>query len=320
MNPLRIAICGFGRFTKKRILPVLNKSSRFEVIAIVGKGYKESEDKKLLWFETIDELFQSTMIDCIYIATPNYLHASQTIKCLKKGVHVFCEKPMAINSVDCKQMIFEAEKNKLQLSIGHMLRYSTAINKVKNLIENNILGVIHSLKILFNYDVKYNQRSWAISKEYSGGGALIDAGVHCIDTIQYLINEDIKIEDCKLGLIDKSLIEHEIESNFTVKNIKCSMQVNSNKDYLSHLEIFSDNGLLTLENFASTSSSVKFKFVSSDNKNISEYIDVEDTYQNQMDDFADNINSFQPDLSNTFQALNNIKVVEKIYEILKIVN
>ena len=98
------------------------------------------------------------------------------------------------------------------------------------------------------------------------------------------------------------------------------MQVNSNKDYLSHLEIFSDNGLLTLENFASTSSSVKFKFVSSDNKNISEYIDVEDTYQNQMDDFADNINSFQPDLSNTFQALNNIKVVEKIYEILKIVN
>ena len=150
--PIKIAICGFGRFAKKRILPAINKSDKLELAAIIDRDLDKFKlPANVLRFNSVNELLNSSGIDSVYIATPNYLHASQTIKFLKKGFHVLCEKPMAINKNDCLMMIQTAKENNLQLSVGHMLRYSDSINKVRDLIKSNKLGTILSLELVLKY-------------------------------------------------------------------------------------------------------------------------------------------------------------------------
>ena len=187
-QPIKIAICGFGRFAKKRILPALNSTSKLKLAGIIDRDTNILQlPNNVLRFRSFNEMLNSSDIDCVYIATPNYLHASQTIESLKKGLHVICEKPMAINKNDCLKMIQTAKDKKLQLSVGHMLRYSDAINEVRNLIDSNSLGKLLFIEVIFNYDMKFTKRNWANSIEYSGGGALIDAGIHCIDVIQFFV-------------------------------------------------------------------------------------------------------------------------------------
>jgi predicted dehydrogenase len=320
-QPIKIAICGFGRFAKKRILPALNATAKLELAAIIDRDSNKLKlPNNVLRFNSINEMLNSSGIDSVYVATPNYLHASQTIKCLKKGFHVICEKPMAINKNDCLKMIQTAKENNLQLSVGHMLRYSDAINKVRDLIKSNTLGKLSSLELFFNYDIKFTERDWADSRKYSGGGALIDAGIHCIDVIQFLLGTNIKLKNIDSIKANKKNIENEIKCSFLSGDINCSIKINSNMKYDSSLIVNSLNGKLILKNFASTSGSVDINFISSKNsiKNYLIEVDVTRTYLKQIDDFANSISSGKPDYNYAEQATEAIGMVEKIYEISKL--
>jgi predicted dehydrogenase len=315
-RPLKIAICGFGRFAERRIIPALEKTSKIELVAVIDRGSRASKlPKNILRFKSFDEMLKSTLIDCVYIATTNYLHAPQAIECLKNGLHVLCEKPMAINKSDCSQMIDAAIKFNVQLSIGHMLRFSPAIIKVRDLMNIGTLGKINSLELFFNYDIKFTERSWAKSKNNSGGGALMDAGVHCIDTIQFLLDSDIKLKNVKMFNIDNNKIEQGIKSTFDAGDTHCLIEVHSNKEYFSCLVINSENGKLKLENFASTDSKVLINFTSirENVKNQSFTIDVANTYLNQIENFVNTITSGKTDLKSAEQAEKAIELIETIY-------
>ena len=320
-KPIKIAICGFGRFAKKRILPALNTTSKLELAAIIDRDSNLLQlPNNILRFRSFNEMLNSSDIDSVYIATPNYLHASQTIECLKKGFHVICEKPMAINKNDCLKMIQTAKDKKLQLSIGHMLRYSDAINEVRELINSNTLGKLSSLELFFNYDVKFTERDWANSRKYSGGGALIDAGIHCIDVIQFLLGTNIKLKNVDSFRANKKNIENEIKCSFLSDDINCSIKINSNKQYESSLVINSSNGKLILKNFASTSGLVDIDFVSNKTaiNNHLIRVDVTKTYLNQIDDFANSISAGKLNYHHAEQATEAIGIIEQIYEISKL--
>ncbi|MDC0182763.1 Gfo/Idh/MocA family oxidoreductase [Nitrosomonadales bacterium] len=320
-QPIKIAICGFGRFAKKRILPALNITSKLKLAAIIDRDTNISQlPNNVLRFRSFDEMLNSSDIDCVYIATPNYLHASQTIESLKKGLHVICEKPMAINKNDCLKMIQTAKDKKLQLSVGHMLRYSDAINEVRNLIVSKSFGKLSFIEVIFNYDMKFTKRDWANSREYSGGGALIDAGIHCIDVIQFLLGTSIKLKNIDSFRANKKNIENEIECSFLSDDISCSIKVNSNKQYESSLILNFSNGKLNLKNFASTSGFIDIDFVSNKTSinNYLKKIDVTKTYSNQIDDFANSISSGKPNYHNAEQATEAIGIVEQIYGVAKL--
>tara|TARA_B110000014_G_scaffold202021_1_gene151807 strand:- start:171 stop:1154 length:984 start_codon:yes stop_codon:yes gene_type:complete len=319
--PIKIAICGFGRFAKKRILPAINTSDKLELAAIIDRDLDKFKlPANVLRFNSVNELLNSSGIDSVYIATPNYLHASQTIKFLKKGFHVLCEKPMAINKNDCLMMIQTAKENNLQLSIGHMLRYSDSINKVRDLIKSNKLGTILSLELVFNYDIKFTERDWVDSKKYSGGGALIDAGIHCIDVVQFLLDTSITLKNIDYMKANEKNIENEIKCSFLSEDINCSIKINSNMKHETSLVIISSSGKLILKNFASTSGSVQINFLSSTNPSKSYVIevDVTRTYLNQINNFANSISSGKYDYSHAKNATEAIGIIEEVYETSKL--
>jgi UDP-N-acetyl-2-amino-2-deoxyglucuronate dehydrogenase len=124
------------------------------------------------------------------VCTPNGLHATHSILALEHGIHVLCEKPMSIRSVDCKAMIATAEKANKKLFIVKQNRYNPPVAAVKNLIDNNKLGKIYSVHVscIWNRNTAYYDNAWRGTKNLDGG-ILFTQYSHFIDLLYYLIGD-----------------------------------------------------------------------------------------------------------------------------------
>ncbi|HOB20186.1 MAG TPA: Gfo/Idh/MocA family oxidoreductase, partial [Candidatus Atribacteria bacterium] len=95
-------------------------------------GLKEYDFSQYALYTDFDEMLQKEELDCVIIALPTYLHKETTIKALKRGINVLCEKPMALSSADCEEMISTAEESGRKLMIGQCLRFWPAYEYLKH--------------------------------------------------------------------------------------------------------------------------------------------------------------------------------------------
>lgn len=129
-----------------------------------------------------DKMFKKEKFDAVVVATPNKFHAPLTITALEMGAHVLCEKPMAMNTKEAIQMQEAADNAGKKLMLNMSYRYTPAAVALKNQIDADMLGDVY-----FARTVWHRQRGlpgfggWFGTKELSGGGPLIDLGVHRID-------------------------------------------------------------------------------------------------------------------------------------------
>jgi len=127
-------------------------------------------------------------IDAVVIGIPNKYHAPYAIDFLKNGKDVFLEKPMAMNSKEGEEIIKVAGATKQIVMVGHMWRFDTEVNHIKEVVSSGKLGKIIKTK---GYGIHENwgPSGWFAQKELAGGGALADMGVHAIDTVRYILGD-----------------------------------------------------------------------------------------------------------------------------------
>ena len=112
---LNLAICGIGRFASRRIIPALDKCKNIELSAIVSRSSKQGAPYSSIHrYHNLNDLIAEKTADAVYIASPNIFHAEQAISCLKSGLHVLCEKPMATNYIDCQSMLSIGKKKEFK--------------------------------------------------------------------------------------------------------------------------------------------------------------------------------------------------------------
>jgi predicted dehydrogenase len=136
----------------------------------------------------VEELAALPEVDAVAIGTPNRLHAPLAIRMLKAGKHVLLEKPMAMNASEARKIAREARERGLCLQIGHNWRYDLEAGYLKGVIQQGTLGRIVKTK---GYGIHQNwgPAGWFTKKSEAGGGALIDMGVHAIDTVCFLLGD-----------------------------------------------------------------------------------------------------------------------------------
>jgi|YNPNPStandDraft_1061719.scaffolds.fasta_scaffold06497_7 predicted dehydrogenase len=127
-------------------------------------------------------------IDALVIATPNRYHAPLAIEAMRHGKHVLVEKPMAMNYAEARKMAAVAEETKRCLQIGHMWRFDTEVRYLRDVIRSGRLGTIVKTKG-YGIHVNWGPMGWFTKKREAGGGALVDMGVHAIDTASYLLGD-----------------------------------------------------------------------------------------------------------------------------------
>ena len=150
------------------------------------KAKKYAEEKGIPHaYPSYDEMLKNEKLDAVSVTTWNAAHKCATIAALNAGVNVICEKPMAMNAAEAREMAETAKKSGKLLMVGFVRRYGNDAAVVKKFIDAGQLGEIYYAK------ATYLRRNgcpgrWLGDKEYSGGGPLIDLGVHVMDLVRYL--------------------------------------------------------------------------------------------------------------------------------------
>lgn len=137
-------------------------------------------------YETVEAMLKEGGVDALVVSTPNYLHAPQTIAALKAGLHVMVEKPMAMNAQEAEQMCEVAAKSGALLMVAHCWRFHPEVQWLKK--QSSKLGKIIRTKA-YSVHVNWGPSGWFAQKQFAGGGAMADMGVHALDTTRFLLGD-----------------------------------------------------------------------------------------------------------------------------------
>jgi predicted dehydrogenase len=137
-------------------------------------------------YEELDLLLKDGGVDALVVATPNYLHAPQTIAALESGVHVMVEKPMAMNAREAEKMMDASVKSGATLMVAHCWRFDPDVLWLK--AQSKKLGKIIRTKGI-GVHAHWGPSGWFTQKKFAGGGALADMGIHALDTARFLLGD-----------------------------------------------------------------------------------------------------------------------------------
>ena len=137
-------------------------------------------------YETVEQMLEAGDVDALVIGTPNFLHAPQAIAALKAGVHVMVEKPMAVNAVEAEKMMEASVRSGTTLMVAHCWRFDPDVLWLKE--HSPKLGKIVRTKG-YGVHTLWGPGGWFTKKEFAGGGALADMGIHALDTARFLLGD-----------------------------------------------------------------------------------------------------------------------------------
>jgi predicted dehydrogenase len=190
-RPLRFAVVGLGHITQAAVLPAFRHARGFaELTALVsgskaklktlGKRYHVPH---LCSYDDARDLFTSGDIDAVYIALPNSQHAAWTIRAADAGLHVLCEKPLALSVHDCERMIDACERNDVHLMTAYRLHFERCNLEVADLVRRKRIGDARFFDSQFSMQVKPG--NIRLDREL-GGGPEWDIGIYCINAARYV--------------------------------------------------------------------------------------------------------------------------------------
>lgn len=200
-EPIRIAIIGCGNISLNFHIPALEKLN-YVIEAICDVSDHALEQAKIYFkgrnhdikFYSSDDDFIDDDYNTVLICTPTVFHYSLSKKYLEKSKNVFCEKPMCISSDEGKELLALAKRKNLVYQIGYYRRFHKASTFIQSAIQTKKYGRLKEIKINAGWDSKNTLPNSLLNKELSGGGILIDYGVHLIDRL-YSWFEDLEFVD-----------------------------------------------------------------------------------------------------------------------------
>lgn len=186
---IKIAFAGTGYISKIHAQAAQNLG--LELTAVVNhKADSMAEFGKRFnithQYETMASMLKDASLDALIVSTPNYLHAPQTIAALEAGVHVMVEKPMATNAQEAEQMYEASVRSGAILMVAHCWRFDPDVLWLKE--QSKRLGKIIRTKG-YGVHTHWGPSGWFTQKQFAGGGALADMGIHALDTARFLLGD-----------------------------------------------------------------------------------------------------------------------------------
>ncbi|KUJ95443.1 MAG: hypothetical protein XD41_1565 [Desulfonauticus sp. 38_4375] len=325
---LRIGLAGFGKMGKIRARTI-DKSSDVELVAVYDLD-KHILPSNVYICNSFDELLRLD-VDAIFICTYNDVAVEYTIRALEAGKHVFCEKPPATNCSELKKVknVFESSNNVLKYGFNHRFHYS--IMRAKELIKSGNFGRILWMRGVYGKAGSIDYcKNWRNYKKYSGGGILIDQGIHMLDLMLYFSEEKFTRIN---SFVDTLYWDIEVEDNAFIimqTNSKITAMLHSSATQWRHkflLEICLEKGYINLDGILSTTRSYapeklvlglrEFEDIDLAMGKPKEEIiwyEYDDSWSLELDDFltAIKFNSL-PKHGNIYQALLVMELIEEIY-------
>lgn len=193
---IRYAVVGLGYIAQVAVLPAFAHAKKNSLLAALisddPKKLKQLGGKYgingLYSYDQYEECLEKEEIDAVYIALPNHLHCEYTVRAAKKGVHVLCEKPMALSVRECETMIRTADHYGVKLMVAYRLHFEEANLRAIQMVQSGKIGHPRYFQSAFSLPVedKNNIRL----REETGGGTLWDIGIYCLNAVRNLFQAE----------------------------------------------------------------------------------------------------------------------------------
>ena len=330
MKRIKLGIAGYGKMGKIREESFLNSDD--VLLQAIFDSTEKSINKNIKFCTSYEQLLQSD-IDAVFISTYVNVSASYVLRALQAGKHVFCEKPPAMHYEELIP-IKEIQKNSnliLKYGFNHRLHHS--VREAKKIINDDSMGKLLLMRGVYGKagSIDFNT-NWRNYKKFSGGGILMDQGIHMIDLYRYFSDEEFECLSCYMGNLFWD-IENEDNAFLTLKsNSGIIATIHSSATQWRHkflLEMTFERGYINLDGILSGTGSYapekliyayraledKDKAMGKPNENIL-YFEQDPSWLDELEEFINCIKDEKKVKNGSlYDALEIMKLIDSIYKI-----
>ncbi|MCR5737758.1 MAG: Gfo/Idh/MocA family oxidoreductase [Eubacterium sp.] len=245
---MKLGIIGCSEIAFRRFMPVAKEIESLEVVAVAEEYDKSKlapfcETYELEGVESFDALIQRADLDALYIPQPPALHFPWAKKALENGKHVLLEKPSTTRLEDSESLVSIAREKGLALHENYMFQYHSQIGKIKELLEEGVIGELRNIRCNFGFPMRA-QNDFRYNKEL-GGGALLDAGGYTAKLATLFLGKTIQVDAATLNYMEGYEVDMYGSVQFSNEDgMVCQTSFGMDNGYQCNLDVWGSKGRL----------------------------------------------------------------------------
>jgi len=220
---MRVGLVGCGAIARRAHLPGL-KAAGAEVVAFSSRTRASAELAAAEAGSGVvvpdwRDLVALRDVDAVVISTPNALHAEQALAAIRQGKHVLLEKPFTVTVEEADQVLAEADRYGAVVMAAHNARFAPAVQAAAQAVRSGELGSVSAVRAVFTHGGPVTwaaEAQWFYDSALSGGGALLDLGVHLVDAVRFVLGDEIEQVSATLSHVTAGL-EHDAQVVFDTR-------------------------------------------------------------------------------------------------------
>jgi predicted dehydrogenase len=249
---VRFGIVGFGLHAVKRLMPGFAQARNCRVTALSRRSLDQAQEsarqhKIALAFASAEQLCRSPEVDAILVATPNACHFADVQLAIRCGKPVLCEKPMGVNADECQKMVEASRAAGVLLGVAQIFRFEESTAWLRQKVAAGQIGRIVFARSEFSFPGgPGHPRAWIHDAAVAGGGPIADVGVHCIDSLRYILQDEV-VRVSARGLQDRLSGEVEAAAALTLEFSRGTLGtvlVSFRAGYRTPVELVGETGVL----------------------------------------------------------------------------
>ncbi len=294
---VRFGIVGFGLHAVKRLMPGFSLSKKCRVTALSRRNLDQAKHSASafnipLAFDSVAELCQSPEVDAVFVTTPNSLHLADVLAATDAGKPVLCEKPLAMNAMECRQMVEAARRKNVLLGVAQVFRFNESVRRMREQVAAGDIGrpVFARSEFSFFAD-ETHPRKWLYDRAVAGGGPIFDVGVHCIDTLRFILQDEV-VRVSASAASDERSGDVESAAALTLEfshGALGTIQVSFRAEYRTPLELIGETGVLLADDALNVEHPIEIQLRHGDEAVSRQTVSNRLVYAQQVDAFADAI-------------------------------
>jgi predicted dehydrogenase len=294
---VRFGIVGFGLHAVKRLMPGFSLSKNCSVTALSRRNINQARQsaaqfKIPLAFDSVEELCRSSEVDAVLVTTPNSCHLADVLAAVDASKPVLCEKPLAMNADECRQMVEAARRKNVLFGVAHVFRFEESTRAIRRLVGDGKIGkpVFARSEFSFFADPSH-PRKWLYDASVAGAGPIFDIGVHCIDSLRFILQDEV-VRVSASAATDQRSGDVESAAALTLefsRGTLASVLVSYRAEYRTPIEFVGETGVLRADDAFTVEHSIELQLWRNGAVAESQTVSNDLAYALQVDAFADAI-------------------------------
>lgn len=248
---IRFGIAGFGVHAVKRLMPGFAKAKCCRVTALSRRDLQRAMESARQFgiehaFASTAELCACPQVDAIFVSSPDGLHHNDVLEAIRHGKAVLCEKPMAMNPQQAREMVEAARAAKVLLGVAHVMRFEESVKFFRAHLAAGSIGRPVVARADFFAPMLSTARSWINDARLAAGGPLADLGVHCMDALRFILGQEV----CSVSALAHHDSHWVVEASATAllqfeTGMLGTVSVSARTPYQTYLEVAGETGVLS---------------------------------------------------------------------------